>query len=225
MAVVALRIVLQHWISTSPIKVSSATLRSVAWLITPTKPCRRKDATTFIASFPGTRVVLEDAFSTEVRLNELLHASVQRMDLEAAKHAIIMGADVNSRTSQGWTSLHIAASKGHGALCHSLLQLTAEPGIRCKVPVWPKEEFTPLRIALRYVKARHQEAEYHRARIERHAAEGRRGLWHLRRSAPKPLEVEALRVLLAHPSEEDVSCGVVASATSLLQTFETCDLS
>ena len=40
------------------------------------------------------KVVLEDAFSTEVRLNELLHASVQRMDLEAAKHAIIMGADV-----------------------------------------------------------------------------------------------------------------------------------
>lgn len=28
---------------------------------------------------------------------------------------------------------------GHGALCDSLLQLTAEPGIRCQVPVWPKD--------------------------------------------------------------------------------------
>jgi len=48
------------------------------------------------------KVVLEDAFSTEVRLNELLHASVQRMDLEAAKHAIIMGADVKLQPQKSW---------------------------------------------------------------------------------------------------------------------------
>eukprot|EP00435_Cladocopium_sp_Y103_P028280 s2554_g7.t1 len=122
-AVMALRIVLQHWISWSkPAVVPFATLRSVAWLLTPSKPCPRsmgpmsKDATaraaSFAATFPGLRARLEDTFSHEVRLNQQLHSAAQRADEELTEQAIALGADVNSKNKDGWTALHIAASKG-----------------------------------------------------------------------------------------------------------------
>ncbi|CAL1170820.1 unnamed protein product [Cladocopium goreaui] len=223
-AVVALRIVLQHWISWSkPAVVPSATLRSVAWLLTPSKPCRsgttlpkNAKAETFAATFPGLRAMLEDTFSHEVRLNQQLHSAAQRTEEEFIQQAIALGADVNSKNKDGWTALHIAASKGSAEICRMLLDVGADPGILCRVPVWPKEDFTPLRIALRFVKARLKELDYHRKRL----ADGRRGLWSLRGVVHPQVEAEVLRVLVAKPCEEDVLCGVVASAASLLKQVD-----
>lgn len=56
-----------------------------------------------------------------------------------------LGADPNGTNDQGWTALHLAASKGHAAVARYLLHIGAQPGVQCQVPVWPKEVFTPLR--------------------------------------------------------------------------------
>eukprot|EP00435_Cladocopium_sp_Y103_P009563 s4816_g2.t1 len=63
-----------------------------------------------------------------------------------------------------------------------------------------QEDFTPLRIAFRFVNARLKELDYHRKRL----ADGRRGLWNLRGVVQPKVEAEVLRVLLANPCEERV---------------------
>eukprot|EP00913_Durusdinium_trenchii_P003348 g3099.t1 len=158
LVIAALRVCLRHWVATGGPLLSPRAWRAVSWTVTPSHP-RWPKGLPFIASFPGFQAALDRACAREARLNEQLHAAVQRIDLEAAEQAVSFGADVNSKNKQSWTSLHIAASKGSAQMCRLLLDAGADPAARCTVEVWPEEVFTALRISLRYVKARLKEAE------------------------------------------------------------------
>jgi ankyrin repeat protein len=71
------------------------------------------------------------ALSSNYMANTALHAALAgREDADAVELLIARGADVNARGAMGYTPLHIAASRGNGALVERLLSSGAHAGAR-----------------------------------------------------------------------------------------------
>eukprot|EP01100_Stratorugosa_tubuloviscum_P003037 TRINITY_DN1717_c0_g1_i4.p1 TRINITY_DN1717_c0_g1~~TRINITY_DN1717_c0_g1_i4.p1 ORF type:complete len:852 (+),score=250.50 TRINITY_DN1717_c0_g1_i4:161-2716(+) len=58
-----------------------------------------------------------------------LHIAAAKGDLELVKILIANGAQVNTRSSLGWSPLHESAKRGHTKICLELLKNKADPGM------------------------------------------------------------------------------------------------
>ena len=198
--ILALRIVLQHWISEGP--PSAKIMHSLACVISPTKPRMSAAPEPFRAAFQGLPFALHRAIRREAKQNSLLHLAARRRDLVAAQEALTV-ADVDSRDPHGWTALHIAASRGDQPMCRLLLGAGADARLTCQVSVWAAA-FTPLSVACSHVRA-----------CQPTAIERNREALHLsvrsQRSRRSSEHEQVVRLLLDHLSQK-VSADAVQNA-------------
>ncbi|CAE7798764.1 unnamed protein product [Symbiodinium necroappetens] len=146
LAVLALRTVLRHWATTGEVPNRQCCVR-LAGVVTATRPqLSRAPQEAFSPSIPGLRLALEKALGVEAQFNRLLHEAVRQQDLEGARQALDLGAEVAGRDAYGWTPLHVAASKGAVDICDLLLASGAKVTDVCFVSVWPGRSFTPIDI-------------------------------------------------------------------------------
>jgi hypothetical protein len=75
------------------------------------------------------------------KLNKALVYAVMKGDIEIVKKLIMIGADVNTKTENGDTPLHIAASKDHVDIFELLLNAGADPTFH------NKQGLTPIHVA------------------------------------------------------------------------------
>ncbi|CAE7659216.1 Ppp1r27 [Symbiodinium sp. CCMP2592] len=147
LAVLALRTVLRHWATSSEVPNRQCCVR-LAGIVTATRPqLSRAPQQAFSPSIPGLRLALEKALREEAQFNRLLHEAVRQQDLEGARQALELGAEVASRDTYGWTALHVAASKGAVDICDLLIASGAKVTDACFVSVWPGRSFTPIDVA------------------------------------------------------------------------------
>ncbi len=101
---------------------------------------------------------------SKMLFNVVLFAAVEKGNIEGAKNALSLGADINAQDEDGWTPLHIAAIKANKVLANLLVESGAKPDIKDnfgRVPLdYGGEEMKEsIRSALEKIKAMDRELE------------------------------------------------------------------
>lgn len=89
-------------------------------------------------------LILSGCHQMGARPSTLLHRAVANQDAAAVTASIANGADVNAKTKDGMTPLHVAAQYEHAKITKLLLRAGADAEAR------DKDNGTPLHVAAQY---------------------------------------------------------------------------